>query len=469
MKKQINAVILIVCVLLSFCCCSKTNGTGEGQTEGLTGGGNQSVKLEAHGIDDECKNWYQVYVKSFFDSDGDGIGDIIGLSGKLSYIKGLGYGGIWLSDVLERDSGVFSVSGEVGEENDVIELTSSAHEEGLEVIIDVKFSKSDFSGGVCDIASDVLKYCLESLHADGVRLVGADGYADGDDENVESVKSIAKTAKSIKSDCYVIAELGINDDELLTRYTKLDVDCIQVYGRGDGTGFLSEMLKIENGNLLCEEMGKNSLFSQTNLGTYISSEATSNRVASYMNGIAQIKMLCGLQMIMNGSISTLYGDEIGMVSPTASGTNLLPMLWDNSQSDGYAGAMTDLDAKDAYDYASVAVQEADEGSIYNYYRQMLNLRNCLPSLSRGKAEQVAYDGDESVGIIKKTYGDEEIIIIINLAKSLDDGYASVKLADELAGKTAICGTSAYGNKYTVEYDEETGEMNIPPYTIVIFR
>jgi alpha-glucosidase len=40
---------------------------------------------------------YQIYPRSFMDSDGDGIGDLKGVTSRLDYVKALGVSGVWLS------------------------------------------------------------------------------------------------------------------------------------------------------------------------------------------------------------------------------------------------------------------------------------------------------------------------------------------------------------------------------------
>lgn len=42
---------------------------------------------------------YQIYPISFFDSNGDGIGDLPGITSKLDYLKGLGADVLWLSPI----------------------------------------------------------------------------------------------------------------------------------------------------------------------------------------------------------------------------------------------------------------------------------------------------------------------------------------------------------------------------------
>ena len=46
---------------------------------------------------------YQIYPRSFKDSDGDGVGDLKGIISKLDYIKSLGIDVVWLMHVPEED------------------------------------------------------------------------------------------------------------------------------------------------------------------------------------------------------------------------------------------------------------------------------------------------------------------------------------------------------------------------------
>ncbi|MDO8670842.1 MAG: maltose alpha-D-glucosyltransferase, partial [Dehalococcoidia bacterium] len=85
---------------------------------------------------------YQLHVRSFFDSDGDGIGDFAGLTSKLDYLKDLGVGVIWLLPFYPsplKDDGYdiadyTSVNPAFGTLNDIKVLVREAHRRGLRVV-----------------------------------------------------------------------------------------------------------------------------------------------------------------------------------------------------------------------------------------------------------------------------------------------------------------------------------------------
>lgn len=88
---------------------------------------------------------YQIYPRSFFDSNGDGIGDIPGIIQKLDYIKDLGFETVWLSPHYaspQRDFGYdisdyYSVAPEYGTDDDVMQLIEEVHSRGMKILFDM--------------------------------------------------------------------------------------------------------------------------------------------------------------------------------------------------------------------------------------------------------------------------------------------------------------------------------------------
>lgn len=88
---------------------------------------------------------YEIYIRSFADSDGDGIGDIGGIRSRLTYIKDLGIDAIWVSPWYpspQKDNGYdvtdyFEINPEYGTLKQAEELISECHELGLKLIIDI--------------------------------------------------------------------------------------------------------------------------------------------------------------------------------------------------------------------------------------------------------------------------------------------------------------------------------------------
>lgn len=88
---------------------------------------------------------YQVYLKSFKDSNGDGVGDIRGLIEKLDYLRDLGIGLIWLSPMYKspNDDNGYDISDykdildEYGDMEDFDNLLKECHKRNIKLIIDL--------------------------------------------------------------------------------------------------------------------------------------------------------------------------------------------------------------------------------------------------------------------------------------------------------------------------------------------
>ncbi|WP_114570930.1 glycoside hydrolase family 13 protein [Exiguobacterium flavidum] len=93
---------------------------------------------------------YQIYPRSFKDSNGDGVGDLVGIIEKLDYLKELGIDVIWLSPIYDSpndDNGYDirdyeAIMEEFGTMNDFDRLLARAHEHGIKIVMDLVVNHS---------------------------------------------------------------------------------------------------------------------------------------------------------------------------------------------------------------------------------------------------------------------------------------------------------------------------------------
>ena len=102
----------------------------------------QEEKIMAHWYDNAII--YQIYPKSFQDSNNDGIGDLNGITERIPYLKKLGINAVWLNPIFvspQVDNGYdvsnyFAIDPHMGTMEDMENLIAKMHEAGIKVIMD---------------------------------------------------------------------------------------------------------------------------------------------------------------------------------------------------------------------------------------------------------------------------------------------------------------------------------------------
>lgn len=158
MKKRLLAVTMIVSVLLAGC-GTKTDiepSVSVEETATHTESGELIIKdvtfSDTYVPDTDSEVFYEIFVGSFSDSDGNGTGDLRGIINRFDYLNdgddqsgiSLGIEGIWLSPIFESPSyhkydvtDYYTIDPKFGTMEDLKELVNLAHERGVKVILDL--------------------------------------------------------------------------------------------------------------------------------------------------------------------------------------------------------------------------------------------------------------------------------------------------------------------------------------------
>ncbi len=148
MKKKVISLLLVVAMLATMLtgCEQKKQDEGSQVTENVV---EYDYYQDLNIIDDNYRNYYEIFVYSFFDSDGDCIGDLNGVIEKLDYVEYMGFNGIWFMPIMPSPSyhkydvtDYYAIDEAYGTMEDFEKLVEECHNRGINVIIDFVINHS---------------------------------------------------------------------------------------------------------------------------------------------------------------------------------------------------------------------------------------------------------------------------------------------------------------------------------------
>ena len=145
MKKTISLLLCLLMLVSLLAGCGSAGKSGEYVL--------RDEKLQSdYVVDDNARVFYEIFVGSFSDSDGDGVGDLRGIINRMDYLndgdpnsgKSLGIEGIWLTPIFQSPSyhkydvtDYYTVDPKFGTTEDLQELINLCHERNVKLILDL--------------------------------------------------------------------------------------------------------------------------------------------------------------------------------------------------------------------------------------------------------------------------------------------------------------------------------------------
>ena len=417
--------------------------------------------------------WYQVFVYSFYDSDGDGIGDLNGVRLGLDYIHSMGFDGIWLSPIHPsctyhkynvRD--YFAIDPEYGTMEDFDALIEAADALGIKVILDLVINHTDldhpwfterpdfyniaderghgnweqlpdgrwyecqFWGRMpdLDLENPELRAELEKVFefwlgrgVHGFRLDAVKDYCGNVGNNIEILTWINEAVKRINPDAYLVGEVWETTSALYVYYAS-GIDSFFSFPFAGSNGIIARLMLGQGGTLdgfllqtaLALESAREHNPDATNAPFFTNHDMA--RAAGFLRRDANlIKTAWGLSLTQPGDAFVYYGEELGMSGSGRDENFRAPMFWtDEAGALGMTAGPPEM-GDISHSFPPAVQQVGDPDSIYSYIRDAVRLRRAYPHIGRGTFEVMDVGGGAVAGAVLRAWQGSEIVVAYNIS------------------------------------------------------
>jgi alpha-amylase len=430
--------------------------------------------------------FYEIFVRSFYDSDGNGIGDFNGITEKLDYIQSLGVNAIWLMPIHPSPSyhgydvtDYYAVNPDYGTMDDFKNLLAEAHKRDIRIIIDLVLNHTSsqhpwFKSANSDPISPYRDYYVWSETSKSTKWhAGNQGYYFGfftGDMPDLNYNNPAVTTDMLKVTDFWLKDVGVDgfrvdavknileDGNKLENtpathewlkgfYTAYKAQDPQAYTIGEVSGAGSFIVKSYTGNQLDQifsfEMAKGMLNSAKgnsnsginsafkfalqdmpdfNFATFLTNH-DQTRAMSVLNGdMDKAKLASFLMLTTPGTPFMYYGEEIGTQGQKPDEDLRLPMQWSAEKYAGFSVANPWRAPRTDYEQVNVALQSGDPKSLLEHYRTLIALRKSNSALRTGEAVLLEQKNSGIFATIFKNQN-ETLLVLANLTGAAITDYA----------------------------------------------
>ena len=283
---------------------------------------------------------------------------------------------------------------------------------------------------------DILQFWLDK-GVKGFRLDAVTSfYNQNVTKNTEFLRWLNETIDSIDEDAYVVGEAWTTNKTITDLYDS-GIDSLFQFSLSQADGLIASSIRSKQGYNLANEVIKyNQMIKEANpdaLNAVFISNHDQGRSAGYFKSTQPeyLKLMASIYLLMPGRSYIYYGEEIGLRGSGKDENKRLPMIWDNNDNTGKTLGPSAADYK-SEDIMGLKQQASDKNSLYNHYKQLIQIKNRYDVITDGTMESLNLNSNVYA---LRTYDDtDDVIVIHNLSDQkvvIDYDFSNYKIAHQI--------------------------------------
>lgn len=442
MKRFIQTTLIVLFAFLLFACQTEDVKTTE-PTEPV----DSTPLIDLRAVNPHNDIYYQIFVRSFADSNGDGIGDLNGITENLDYLVDLGVTALWLLPINPSPSyhgynvtDYLDIHPEYGTLEDFQNLIDQAEAVGIKIVIDLVINHTSdqhpwfisarsstsspyrdyyiwnggnayesFVGGMKDLnfdnpavvqeIKDIMDFYLE-MGVHGFRIDAAKHIFEGmnaDWRNTLMLLELNQHIKAAYPNSFVVSEVFEYNYDLFADYF-IGSDsvfnfhaAINIWDKiGLGNSRYLLVSNINRGYNAFRDINPDFVDSPF-IGNHDLDRIASMPGFSSFDGDKKLALAARFLLTLPGSPFIYYGDELGMKGYRYEGQNIpgYGVVYDEYRRQPFIWGNAEIETTwlpsdgSNQNTPSLNAQKLDETSLYHVYRDLIHVRRENPALSYG--------------------------------------------------------------------------------------